>query len=310
MTKAKLPKQNLSGWVNLDKPAGLSSTQAMAKVRWLYNAAKSGHGGTLDPFATGVLPIAFGEATKLINYVLDGSKTYRFKIKWGEARNTDDLTGIITSISANRPTHADIEAALPAFRGAIQQTPPQFSALHVNGERAYDLARAGEVVELAPRSVTISRFELMDVPNANEAVFEVDCSKGTYIRSLARDLGQNLGCLGHVNLLIRQRCGPFTLNHAISLEKLEEIRQKDAGLEEVQTTLLPLGSVLDDIPALNVNEEEARRLRQGQAIRLHPGRITPHIQSASPFCVRDHYGLVAMAELIDGFVKPARVFKL
>lgn len=308
--KAKAPKQNLSGWVNLDKPAGLSSTQAMAKVRWLFNAAKSGHGGTLDPFATGVLPIAFGDATKLINYVLDGSKAYRFRARWGEARNTDDLTGMVTASSASRPTREAIEATLPAFRGIIQQLPPQFSALHVDGKRAYDLARAGEVVELAPRSVTINRFELVEMPNADEAVFEVDCGKGTYIRSLARDLGQKLGCLAHVNQLIRLRSGPFTLLHAISLEKLEKIRQKDAGLEEVQTKLLPLGSVLDDIPALNVNEEEARRLRQGQAIRLHPGRITPQLQTANPFSVRDSYGLVAMAELVDGFVKPSRVFKL
>jgi tRNA pseudouridine55 synthase len=305
----KIPKDAISGWLILDKPVGLSSTQAMAKVRWLFNAAKAGHGGTLDPFATGVLPIAFGEATKLLSYVLDGRKSYSFTVRWGEERATDDLTGEVSQTSEMRPSKTDIENCLSAFRGTISQIPPCFSALHVNGERAYDLARRGEEVKLEPREVTIERIDLLETPNADEACFEVDCTKGTYIRSLARDMGAKLGCHGHVKVLKRLKSGPFHLESAFPLEKLEEIRQKDAGLEELQAMLFPLGSVLDDIPALSVNEQEARKLRQGQSVMLHPSRITPHVQSAATIGVRDFYGLVAMAEIADGVLKPLRVFK-
>lgn len=317
----KKPRNKINGWMVLDKPAGLSSTQALGRVKWLLNADKAGHGGTLDPFATGVLPIALGEATKLISYVLDGKKSYAFTAIWGETRNTDDYTGEVTATSANRPTPDAIKNALEKFRGTFQQMPPQFSALHVNGERAYNLARSGETVELQPREVTITRFDYVGSPPENipvhSANFIVDCSKGTYIRSLARDLGAALGCLGHVKALKRLRCGPFTLKQAISLENLEEIGQKKGGLERFQAVLLPLATVLDDIPALAVNEVETRRLRQGQHVIVHPLRIASLKQAllgTDIIMVKHNDDCVALAK-IDGHaahvkVVPVRVFHL
>jgi tRNA pseudouridine55 synthase len=305
----KKQKHKLNGWLNLDKPVGLSSTQAMAKVRWLMNAEKAGHGGTLDPFATGVLPIAFGDATKLLHYVLDGKKRYQLTVQWGEQRNTDDLTGEVIQTSPHRPSREQIESILPEFTGSISQIPPNFSALHIDGERAYDLARAGKEVKLEPRQVTISQFKILDMPNPDTAIFEVACSKGTYIRSLARDMGIKLGCFGHVNALKRLSSGPFKHETAISLEKLLEIGQKTDSLNELQATILPLTAVLDDIPALAVSEFEARKLRQGQRVRLHPMRITPHLQSANPLAAKDHTGLVALVELAEDELRPLRVFK-
>src|SRR5688572_27857587 len=211
---AKKKKNNISGWLVLDKPEGLSSTQALGRARWALNAAKAGHGGTLDPFATGVLPIALGEATKLMSYVLDGDKIYRFTARWGEARDTDDLTGTVTQTSAKRPTPEEIQAALPRFTGTISQMPPRYSALHINGERAYDLARQGKEVPLKSREVTVKRFTYLGSPTPDEAEFEVECGKGTYIRALARDLGEVLTCLGHVSVLKRLKSGPFTLENA------------------------------------------------------------------------------------------------
>ncbi|MDX1921704.1 MAG: tRNA pseudouridine(55) synthase TruB [Alphaproteobacteria bacterium] len=305
----KKPRNKINGWLTLDKPAGLSSTQALGRVKWLLNADKAGHGGTLDPFATGVLPIALGEATKLISYVLDGKKSYAFTAIWGESRNTDDYTGQITATSVNRPTPDMIAKALEQFRGTFQQMPPQFSALHVNGERAYDLARAGETVELQTREVTITRFDYMGSPDEHSANFIVDCSKGTYIRSLARDLGRTMGCLGYVKTLKRLACGPFTLTNAISLETLEEIGQKEGGLERFQTVLSPLATVLDDIPALAVNEVETRRLRQGQHVIVHPLRITS-LQSTEIIMVKHNDECVALAKIDGHAIHPVRVFHL
>lgn len=307
--REKIPKQKINGWLILDKPQGLSSTQALGRVKWELNADKAGHGGTLDPFATGVLPIAFGEATKLINHVLDGKKSYAFTAIWGEARDTDDYTGKVIGTSPNRPTPDAIIEAIKQFTGTFQQMPPQFSALHVNGERAYDLARAGETVELATREVTLTRFEYLGSPDEHSADFVVDCSKGTYIRSLARDLGRVLGCLGHVKTLKRLACGPFNINQAISLESIEKIGQKEGGLERFQAVLLPLATVLDDIPALAVNEVETRRLRQGQHVVVHPLRVAS-LQSTDLFMVKHGNDCVALAKCDGHTIHPVRVFHL
>ncbi|NDE89811.1 MAG: tRNA pseudouridine(55) synthase TruB [Alphaproteobacteria bacterium] len=309
-TLPKKQKQKINGWLILDKPAGLSSTQALGRVKWELNAEKAGHGGTLDPFATGVLPIALGEATKLVNHVLDGKKSYAFTAVWGQARDTDDCTGKTIATSDARPTPEAITAALQKFTGTFQQMPPQFSALHVNGERAYDLARAGETVELQTREVTLTRFDYVGSPDAHSADFIVECSKGTYIRSLARDLGQVLGCYGHVKTLKRLSCGPFTMAGAISLETIEKIGQKEGGLERFQAVLLPLATVLDDIPALAVNEVETRRLRQGQHVIVHPLRITALMQSTDIIMVKHGEDCVALAKVDGHIVHPVRVFHL
>jgi len=254
----------IHGWIVLDKPEGMSSTQALSKVRRLLNAEKGGHGGTLDPLATGILPIALGEATKTVSYAMDGAKTYRFSVRWGERTSTDDREGEVIDRSDVRPTTEAIQAALPAFLGDIDQVPPQFSAIKIDGERAYDIAREGDVVDLASRRVRIDRFALVGQPDADHALFEVDCGKGTYVRSLARDLAEALGTVGHVGLLRRLRVGPFTLESAISLDELATLEQGAA----VERLLLPIETVLDDIPALALTETEAHRLRHGQTVAL------------------------------------------
>jgi tRNA pseudouridine55 synthase len=304
LKQEKIPKDKINGWLILDKPVGLTSTQSLGRVKWLLNAAKAGHGGTLDPFATGVLPMALGEATKLISHVLDGKKSYAFTAQWGAATNTDDCTGTTIATNTTRPTPNQIISAIQKFTGTFQQMPPQFSALHVNGERAYDLARAGETVELQ------TRVDYLGSPDEHTADFEVDCSKGTYIRSLARDIGAMLGCLGHVKTLKRLSCGPFTMAQTISLAKLDEIGQKEGGLERFQAFILPLGAVLDDIPALAINEVETRRLRQGQQLIVHPARLTAALQAAQIITVKHGDDLVALATLDETSLQPVRVFHL
>lgn len=254
----------MHGWLVLDKPLGLTSTQALAKARRLLNAEKAGHGGTLDPLASGVLPIAFGEATKTVSFAMDGTKVYRFTVAWGEQRTTDDAEGEVIARSAVRPTRDAVIAKLPAFEGFIQQVPPQFSALKVDGERAYDIAREGDVVDLEPRTVRIDRFELIDIPDADHATFDVTCGKGTYVRALARDLAEALGTAGHVSALRRLSVGRFTLDKAISLDELAAMDDNAA----LQDLLLPLATALDDIPALALTEAEAHRMRHGQSILL------------------------------------------
>ncbi len=295
------------GWVILDKPLRLTSTQAVGKVRWLFNAQKAGHGGTLDPLATGLLPIALGEATKTVNYAMDGRKVYRFTARWGEERSTDDMEGEVTAQSDKRPTGAEIEAILPRFTGEILQAPPAFSAIKVAGERAYDLARAGEAVNLAPRPVQIEDLWLIDMPDQDHATFEVSCGKGTYIRSLARDMGRLLGCLAHVSMLRRVSVGPFTEAHMISLEKLEELRHKAPGGNAMEGALLPIETVLDGIPALAVDEEQAQRLRQGQSVLLR-GANAPIAEDA---VLVTHGGKpVGIAAIEQGSLKPKRLFNL
>jgi tRNA pseudouridine55 synthase len=295
------------GWVTLDKPLGMTSTAAVSAVKRLYNARKAGHAGTLDPLATGVLPIALGEATKTVSFAMDGRKAYRFTVRWGEETNTDDAEGEVVNSSAARPSRSDIEAVLPRFTGTIAQAPPRFSAIKVAGERAYDLAREGEVVELEPRQVEVLDLRLVEVPDADHATFEAECGKGTYVRALARDLGRALGCLGHVSALSRTRVGPFTAEHMIPLEKLEALRHKDAGREALKEWLLPVETALDDIPALAVGSAEAARLKQGQAVLVR-GRDAPLNQDTVLVVWRGQP--IAVASLSQGAIKPKRVFNL
>ncbi len=298
----KRVKNKVDGWVVLDKPLGLGSTSAVGRVRWLFGAAKAGHGGTLDPLATGVLPIALGEATKTVPFVMDGRKEYKFTLRFGEARTTEDAEGEVSATSDARPTDAAIRAALPAFLGEIDQMPPAFSALKIDGQRAYDLARAGETVELKTRKVSIGRLELLARPDADHADFVVGCGKGTYIRSLGRDLAVALGTVGHLSVLRRTVAGPFREEAAISLSKLEVLGHNSALLG----ALAPVATALDDIPALALTEAQADRLRQGQPVILT--RDAP----PSGALVRAECGqkLVALVRSDGVALQPVRVFNL
>ncbi|MGQ0527840.1 MAG: tRNA pseudouridine(55) synthase TruB [Alphaproteobacteria bacterium] len=273
MAQKKVNKIN--GWINLDKPYGMGSTQALSKVRRLLNAQKAGHAGTLDPLATGVLPIALGEATKFISYIQDGLKEYAFTITWGEQRDTDDGEGKIIATSDVRPSPEQINTILKNYIGDIEQVPPQFSAVKLDGTRAYDIARGGEIMDLAPRTVFIQELKILHPdesqnPHGSQIKFGMQqtsfnclCGKGTYIRSLARDMGAELGTCGYISALKRLKSGPFTLETAISLDRLGEIGDSAALTEGL---LIPLETALDDIPALAVKEEEASRLRNGQIL--------------------------------------------
>jgi len=298
----KRPKSKVDGWIVLDKPLGLGSTQAVGRVRWLFAAEKAGHGGTLDPLATGVLPIALGEATKTVPFVMDGRKEYRFTLRFGEARSTDDGEGEVIATSDVRPTDEAIRAALGQFIGDTEQMPPAFSALKIGGQRAYDLARAGETVELKPRTVTIDRLELLARPDADHADFVVGCGKGTYIRSLGRDLAKALGTVGHLSELRRTAVGPFREEAAISLPKLEALGHNSRLLG----ALVPVATALDDIPALALTGTQADRLRHGQPVLLT--RDAP----PSGTLVRAETGskLVALVRSDGAALQPVRVFNL
>jgi tRNA pseudouridine55 synthase len=300
------------GWLILDKPLGMTSTKALAIARRLLNANKAGHAGTLDPLATGVLPLAFGEATKTVPYLVDARKTYRFTVGWGAETTTDDTEGSFTHTSDTRPSVESIVRALPSFVGRVMQVPPAFSAIKVDGERAYDLARDGEDVQLAPRIAHIHRLELVETPDEAHAVFEMVCGKGTYVRAFARDLGRTLGCLGHVQALTRLGVGPFGLKAAISLEKLEESAKDHAA----KRLLMPLATALDDIPGLAVTDQEAAQLRLGQAI-LARGRVSLREEAAAegegdqplPVYCRSRGGdPVAITAFDRGELRPTRVF--
>ena len=295
------------GWVALDKPLGMTSTQAVGKVRWLFGAEKAGHGGTLDPLATGLLPIALGEATKTVSAAMDGVKTYRFEVKWGEERSTDDLEGIVTTRSTSRPSGEGIESILTQFKGDIQQVPPSFSAIKVEGERAYDLARSGAEVVLASRAVRIDDLRLIAVSEQESATFEVTCGKGTYVRSLARDMGRALGCLGHVTMLRRLAVGPLTEAHMIPLEKLEELRHKAPGGNAMDGVLRPIETVLDGIPALAMDEQQAQRLRQGQSVLLR-GANAPIAHEA--VLITSGGKPLGIGSVEQGTLKPKRLFNL
>lgn len=295
--------QAVSGWLILDKPEGMTSTRAVGRVRWLYDAVKAGHAGTLDPLATGILPIAFGEATKTVPFAVEGRKAYRFTVRFGAETDTDDTEGKVTETSDRRPTAAEIEAVLPQFTGAISQVPPRYSALKVEGARAYDLARNEEEFELAPRVVTVDRLRLVDLPDPDHGVLEAECGKGTYVRALARDLGRALGCLGHVSALRRTRVGSFTEAEAVTLEEVEAAAQESR--EAALPLLRPVETALQDLPALNLSSADAARLRQGQAVLLR-GRDAPIM--TGPVYAVSKGALVALGEVAQGEFRPRRIF--
>jgi tRNA pseudouridine55 synthase len=304
----KRQKRDVHGWVVLDKPIGMTSTHAVAVIKRLFAAKRAGHAGTLDPLASGCLPIALGEATKTVPFVVDGRKAYRFTVRWGEERDTDDAEGRIVNTSESRPDGAAIKALLPGLTGTIEQVPPRFSAVKIDGERAYDLAREGEMIEIAPRPVTVHRIDLVETPDPDHAVLAAECGKGTYVRALARDLGRALGALGHVCALRRSRVGPFSESDMISLEQLESLcHRAAAGEGNLADLLLPVETALDDIPALAVSPADAARLQRGQAALLR-GRDAAIIRGTVQ--VASSGQLVAIAEVERGEIVPKRVFNL
>ena len=304
----KRDKHDVHGWVILDKPVGMTSTHAVSVVKRLFKAKRAGHAGTLDPLASGALPIALGEATKTVPFVMDGRKLYRFTVRWGEERDTDDAEGRVIGCSDNRPSAEAVRSLLPSFTGRIEQVPPRYSAIKIEGERAYDLARDGETVELAARPVDIGRLELVDTPDPDHVVLEAECGKGTYVRSLARDLGRALGCFGHVSALRRAAVGPFDEETMILLEQLEALCHRAAsGEASLADALMPVETALDDIPALAVSGADAARLQRGQAVLLR-GRDAPNFRGTVYVTVSGR--LLALAELDRGEIVPKRVFNL
>ena len=300
------------GWVVIDKPKGVTSTQVVGIVRRIFDAQKAGHAGTLDPMATGVLAIALGEATKTVPYAMDAQKIYRFTATWGESRDTDDAEGAVTGTSPVRPTREQIEAALPAFTGPIIQVPPAYSAIKVQGERAYDLAREGEEVVLEPRTVEIFESRLLAQPDADHAEFEILCGKGTYVRAWVRDIARALGTLGHVSQLRRTRIGGFSAETAIPLEKLQALGHGPAAFEHLR----PISTALDGIPALAVTGPDAVRLKSGNSVlvranifaRIADAVSGDDLQGLTVFCSTTEGEPVALAALEEGELRPFRVF--
>ena len=308
MSQRRKPKgRPLDGWLIVDKPAGLTSTDVVNRVKRIFDAQKAGHGGTLDPLATGVLPIAFGAATKTVPYVMDGTKLYRFTLRFGESRDSDDADGQVTGTTDVRPSDDLIRQHLPAFQGDIMQVPPVFSAIKVAGERAYDMAREGRPPVLEPRSARVDRFELIERPDAETAIFEVQSGKGVYMRSLARDLAMACGSLGYIAALRRLRVGPFLEAASIPLDKL---REPDDTLPASPDLLLPVTTALADIPALALTEHEAAALKQGQAISLVAlmGRI-PRTANPDGGLARAMAGdrMIGLCRLEDGLLRPERI---
>ena len=300
----------VNGWVCLDKPFGMGSTEAVSKVRRLFDAQKAGHAGTLDPLASGILPIALGEATKTVPFMMEAQKVYRFTINWGISTDSLDREGEITGRSDVRPGVEAVRAALPAFTGEIDQVPPQFSAIKVDGQRAYDLAREGTDFELASRRVMIHEAAVSDAPDADHIELTIRTGKGVYVRSLARDLAAVLGAEGHVSALRRERVGPFSTENAVSLDFLTDLVHRDAASEG----LLPVATALDDIPELAVTDQDAFSLRQGRPIVLLPrqvetlkGRLRDGSRTVSAF---QGQTLVALGQLRAGRLEPDRVFNL
>lgn len=309
MSKPRKPKgRPVSGWLILDKPVDFGSTEAVSKIKWLFDAQKAGHAGTLDPLASGMLPIALGDATKTVPYVMDGRKIYEFTVTWGEERTTDDLEGEATQTSQERPSEEQIRALLPAYTGVISQIPPQFSAIKIAGERAYDLAREGETVDIPSREVEIFRLTLVGCPDENSARFEVECGKGTYVRSLARDFGRDLGCYGHISSLRRSFVAPFaeeTMVPLADLIALEAIEDKQERLAALDAFLIDTGEALSGLPHIAITEDQAHRLRMGNPILLR-GRNAP-VAEADAFATC--FGkLVAIGEIGEGEFRPRRVF--
>jgi tRNA pseudouridine55 synthase len=301
----RIPKRDVHGWLVLDKPVGTTSTTAVAILKRLTRAKKVGHAGTLDPLASGLLPIAFGEATKTVSYVMDGRKIYRFKVRWGIETDTDDTEGKAVATSETRPSRAAIEAALGAFTGTIEQTPPRFSAIKVGGERAYDLARAGEEVLLQARTVEIHRLDIVEQPDSDHTILEAECGKGTYVRAIARDLGRALGCYGHVCELRRTRAGSFEESNAISLDEVERLAQSSP--DALTGALLPVASSLSAMPQVAVGPDDAQRILRGQAVLLR-GRDAPVMDGTVTVSARG--ALIALADVEMGALKPKRIFHL
>ncbi|MBG0794680.1 tRNA pseudouridine(55) synthase TruB [Methylocystis sp. H62] len=298
MSKKKSDRVIVDGWLALDKPVGLTSTQAVSRLKRIYNAQKAGHAGTLDPLASGILPVAFGEATKTVPFVQDGEKAYRFTVHWGVETDTDDADGRGVRESAVRPERAAIEVLLPQFVGEILQTPPQFSAIKIAGERAYDIAREGELVDLKPRVVKIRSLTLIDA-SRDEATFVMECGKGAYVRAIARDLGRVLGCFGHVTALRRTRVGPFVEDDAYTLDEIENQNMAAEALLSVEAGLA-------ELPCVVVDRDMAARLRRGGSVILR-GRDAPHEGIVYAACG----GVpVAFGEIVQGALAPARVFNL
>jgi tRNA pseudouridine55 synthase len=300
------------GWVVIDKPKDVTSTQVVGIVRRIFDAQKAGHAGTLDPMATGVLAIALGEATTPVPFAMDAEKTYRFTATWGEARDSDDAEGEVTATSPVRPTREQIEAALPAFTGEIVQVPPAYSAIKVQGERAYDLAREGEVVVLEPRTVEVLESRLVGMPDPDHAEFEILCGKGTYVRAWVRDIARAMGTLGYVSDLRRTRIGGFSADTAIGLEKLKALGHGPAAFEHLR----PIATALDGIPALAVTGPDAVRLKSGNSVLVRANifaRLTDcvsgdDLQGLTVFCSTPEGEPVALAELEQGELRPFRVF--
>lgn len=288
----------INGWVVLDKPTGITSTHAVSRLKRIYNGKKAGHAGTLDPLASGILPIAFGEATKTVPYVQDGEKAYRFTVLWGAETDTDDSDGTVVARSDARPERAGIEALLPGFIGTILQKPPAYSAIKINGERAYDLARDGEIVDIAVREVTVHGLDIVSM-DGDETVFETRCGKGTYVRAIARDLGRALGCFGHVTALRRTRVGPFAEADAVPLASLEDRECAAKSLRRVEAGLGELTRIL-------VDRSDAARLRRGQGMLLR-GAGAPGEGLAYAVCGGT---VIAIGPIEAGELVPARVFNL
>jgi tRNA pseudouridine55 synthase len=307
-SQRKRDKRDVHGWIVLDKPVGITSTHAVSIIKRLFTAKRAGHAGTLDPLASGSLPIALGDATKTVPFVMDGRKAYQFTVRWGEERDTDDAEGRVVTTSEQRPSAEAIRALLPRYTGTIGQVPPRYSAVKIEGERAYDLAREGEVVELQERNVDIHRLDLTAAPDSDYGVFEAECGKGTYVRALARDMGRELGCHGHVTALRRTRVGPFGENHMISLERLEALcHRAAAGEGNLADILLPVETALDDIPALAISPADAARLQRGQAVLMR-GRDAPILRGT--VYVTTSGRLIALADVEHGEIVPKRVFNL
>lgn len=296
--------QDINGWLIIDKPTGVGSTPVVNLTRKLFDAKKNGHTGTLDPFASGVLPIAFGEATKLISYVMDGNKEYEFVLKFGEATDTLDLTGTVIQSGGKIPTDDEIKAVLPAFFGDITQIPPTYSAIKINGERAYDLARKGEQVEMPERIVTIYDLQFLGRVTESSAKFKVSCSKGTYVRTLGADIAQKLGTFGHLTALRRTKCGKFGIEDTILLENLKNLEYVD----ERKKHLLSLLTCLCDITVIAVREEDAAKLKQGQSISPKSYEVN-QLMGQEAAAVLDNK-LVAMVWVEERKISPIRVFNL
>ena len=309
--KARKNRNAINGWLVLDKPYGITSNDALGKIKRILHPQKVGHAGTLDPRATGCLPLAFGEATKTVSFVMDGRKIYRFEVTWGAETNTDDTEGEVVATSDVRPDADAIRAVLADFTGTIMQVPPAFSAIKVDGERAYDLAREGETVELEARPIDVHRLDLVDCPDANRAVFEAECGKGTYVRALARDMGRRLGSRGHVTDLRRLLVGPFGEEDMVTLDELAEAAEEleeGQGIEAlVEEFILPVREAMDNLEEVPVSLEDAAKIRKGMAVLLR-GRSAPLACEAA---FASHAGVpVALGAIDKARFQPSRVFNL